>query len=201
MVSMSLTVRLPEEPAERVAVEAVARRQTPEQVALEAIEAALPVRRRLSFSGIGRSGDGRGGAQADELIAVQFAGKTAPRRKNPSGRDRCRHRVILAAPMEAIPTATLASAPATPRSGTRPQPPSAAAGRSRRPDSATDAATLPSRESSPTSGVAAADRRSDGHDNLRPGCFSTDRVSWHRVPRASGPDDAKQLGFVPVPSR
>ncbi len=29
------------------------------------------------FSGIGRSADGRGGAQADELIVERFAGKAA----------------------------------------------------------------------------------------------------------------------------
>jgi len=74
---MSLSLDLPDELADRLAAVAAARQQSPEQVALEAIEAALPARRRLSFSGIGRSGDGRGGAQADELIAEHFAGKTA----------------------------------------------------------------------------------------------------------------------------
>jgi predicted transcriptional regulator len=77
LVVMSLSVQLPDELAERLAAEAAARHQSPEQVALEAIEAALPARRRLSFSGIGRSSDGRGGAQADELIAEHFAHKTA----------------------------------------------------------------------------------------------------------------------------
>lgn len=75
---MSVTVHLPDELAERLAAEARSRHVSPEQVAIEAIEAALPTPgRRLSFSGIGRSGDGRGGAQADELIAEHFAGKTA----------------------------------------------------------------------------------------------------------------------------
>ena len=74
---MSLTVHLPDDLAERLAAEAAARHQSPEQVALEAIEAALPVRRRLSFSGIGASGQSRGGAEADELIVEHFAGKTA----------------------------------------------------------------------------------------------------------------------------
>jgi hypothetical protein len=74
---MSLTVHLPDELADRLTAAASARQVSPEQVALEAIEAALPARRRLSFSGIGRSGDGRGGVQADELIAEHFAGKTA----------------------------------------------------------------------------------------------------------------------------
>jgi predicted transcriptional regulator len=74
---MSLTVHVPDELADRLTAAAVARHQSPEQVALEAIEAALPVRRRLSFAAIGRSGGGRGGAEADELIAEHFAGRTA----------------------------------------------------------------------------------------------------------------------------
>ncbi len=77
LVVMSLTVHLPDELADRLASAAAARHQSPEQVAIEAIEAALPARRRLSFAGIGRSGGGKGGAQADELIAEHFAGKTA----------------------------------------------------------------------------------------------------------------------------
>jgi predicted transcriptional regulator len=74
---VSLTVHLPEELARRVEEVAAARHQSPEQVALEAIEAQLPARRRLSFSAIGSSGKTRGGAEADELIADHFAGKTA----------------------------------------------------------------------------------------------------------------------------
>jgi predicted transcriptional regulator len=74
---MSLTVHVPDELAGRLQAAAEARQLSAEQMALEAIEAALPARRRLSFSGVGRSSDGRGGAQADELIAEHFAGKTA----------------------------------------------------------------------------------------------------------------------------
>jgi predicted transcriptional regulator len=74
---MSLSVHLPEELARRVTEVAEARHQTPEEVAIEAIEAALPAKRRLSFAGIGRSADSRGGAEADELIAEHFAGKSA----------------------------------------------------------------------------------------------------------------------------
>lgn len=74
---MSLTVHVPDELAGRLQEAAQTRQVSAEQVALEAIEAALPVRRRLSFSGVGRSSDGRGGAQADELIRERFAGKTA----------------------------------------------------------------------------------------------------------------------------
>lgn len=77
LVVMSLTVHVPDELAERLTAAAAARRRSPEQVALEAIDAALPSRRRLSFSAIGRSGKAGGGAQADELIAEHFAGKTA----------------------------------------------------------------------------------------------------------------------------
>lgn len=73
---MSVTVHVPDELAERLAAEARSRHLSPEQVAIEAIEASLPIRRRLSFSGIGRSSDGRGGAQADELIAEYFADKS-----------------------------------------------------------------------------------------------------------------------------
>lgn len=74
---MSLTVQVPDELARRLEAVAEARHQTPEQVALEAIEAQLPARRRLSFSAIGASGQTRGGAHADELIAEHLAGKTA----------------------------------------------------------------------------------------------------------------------------
>ena len=75
--AMSLNVHVPDELAGRLLAVAEARQTSPEQVALEAIEAALAAKQRLSFSGVGRSSDGRGGAQADELIAEHFAGKTA----------------------------------------------------------------------------------------------------------------------------
>lgn len=74
---MSLTVHLPEELARRIEEVAAARHQSPEQVALEAIEAQLLPRLRPSFSAIGSSGKARGGAEADELIADHFAGKSA----------------------------------------------------------------------------------------------------------------------------
>ena len=75
---MSLTVHVPDELGRRLQAAAEARHVSVERMALEAIEAALPVtKRRLSFSGIGRSADGRGGAQADELIAEHFTGKAA----------------------------------------------------------------------------------------------------------------------------
>ncbi|MGH7749540.1 MAG: hypothetical protein ACREQ5_32955 [Candidatus Dormibacteria bacterium] len=74
---MSLTVQVPDELARRLEAVAETRHLTAEQAALEAIEAQLPARRRLSFSAIGTSGQTRGGAHADELIAEHFAGKTA----------------------------------------------------------------------------------------------------------------------------
>jgi hypothetical protein len=75
---MSLTLSVPDGPAGRLVAAAEARRVSVERVAVEAIEAGLAVMgRRLCFSGVGRSVDGRGGAQADELVAGHFAGKTA----------------------------------------------------------------------------------------------------------------------------
>jgi hypothetical protein len=77
LMVMSLTVQVPEELADRLTAEAARRGVTIDEVAAEAIEAGLPVRRRLSFSGMGRSGDSRGAAHVDELIAERFAHKTA----------------------------------------------------------------------------------------------------------------------------
>jgi putative protein kinase ArgK-like GTPase of G3E family len=62
---MSLVVHLPEELARRVEAVAAERHVTPEQVAVEAIEAQLPARRRLGFIGLGHSG----GAGMSERIA------------------------------------------------------------------------------------------------------------------------------------
>lgn len=76
---MSLTVHIPDELARRVSEVAQTRRVDPEQVALEAIEAQLPVRRRLGFSGVGASGF-RGGDIARrhrEVIAESVASKSA----------------------------------------------------------------------------------------------------------------------------
>lgn len=76
---MSTVVHLPEDLARRVEAVAAQRRQSPEQVAIEAIEAQLPARRRLSFSGIGSSGAGGGdiARRHREIIAEAFADKTA----------------------------------------------------------------------------------------------------------------------------
>lgn len=53
---MSLVVHLPEELARRVEAVAAERHVSPEQVAVEAIEAQLPARRRLGFIALGHSG-------------------------------------------------------------------------------------------------------------------------------------------------
>ena len=74
---MTLTVHLPEELARRVEALAAARGQRQEQVALEAIEAQLPERRHLSFSGAGSSGQGDIARRHKEAVAEHFAGKTA----------------------------------------------------------------------------------------------------------------------------
>ncbi len=76
---MSLRVQVPEELARRLEEAARARRQTPEQVAIDAIEAQLAPRRRLSFSAAGSSGSGGGdiARRHKEIIAADLADKTA----------------------------------------------------------------------------------------------------------------------------
>lgn len=76
---VSLTLNLPEELARRIEAVAAARHQSPEQVALEAIEAQLPVRRQLSFSAVGSSGPGGGdiARRHREIIAEELADKSA----------------------------------------------------------------------------------------------------------------------------
>lgn len=75
---VNLVVHLPEELARRVEEVAAARHQSPEQVAIEAIDAQLApppepgLRRRLAFVGIGSSNSGRGAAEADEMLAEGF---------------------------------------------------------------------------------------------------------------------------------
>jgi hypothetical protein len=55
---MTLVVRLPEELARRVEEVAAERGVDPEQLVVEAVEAQIPTRRRLSFIGMGHSGRG-----------------------------------------------------------------------------------------------------------------------------------------------
>lgn len=74
---MTLTVHLPDELARRLEALAAARGKSPEEVALEAIEARVPPRRRLSFSGVGSSGQRDVARRHKEVIAEHFAAKTA----------------------------------------------------------------------------------------------------------------------------
>jgi len=76
---MSLVVHLSEELARRVEAVAAERGVSPEQVAVEAIDAQVAAgadtgraRRRLAFAGIGASDSGLGAAQADEMLAEGF---------------------------------------------------------------------------------------------------------------------------------
>jgi len=86
-----MTVNLPDDVARRLAAEAARRGITPEQVALEAIEAQFPAegterparpqpgRERFGFIGLGDSGPGGGdiGRRHDEILREHFATKTA----------------------------------------------------------------------------------------------------------------------------
>lgn len=76
---MSLTVHIPDDLARRLEQVAADRKQAPEQVALDAIEAQLPTGRRVSFSGIGASGlrDGSVARRHREVLADAAASKTA----------------------------------------------------------------------------------------------------------------------------
>jgi hypothetical protein len=76
---MSLVVHVPEELARRLEAVAAQRNLSAEQVAVEAIEAQLPARRSLSFSGVGSSGPDGGdiGRRHREIIRDHFADKTA----------------------------------------------------------------------------------------------------------------------------
>lgn len=79
MCWVSMTVNIPDELARRIEEIAVDRKQDPQQVVLEAIEAQLPVRRSLSFSGIGASGTpGHDAARRHrEILRDAMATKTA----------------------------------------------------------------------------------------------------------------------------
>jgi hypothetical protein len=64
---MTLVVRLPEELSRRLEELAAERGVNPEQIAVEAIEAQVPARRRLSFIGMGHSGRGDLSERVNEL--------------------------------------------------------------------------------------------------------------------------------------
>jgi hypothetical protein len=78
---MAMTVSLPGEVAAALEAEAARRGQTPDRVAADLLAADLlsarPVsghgaRRRLAFAAAGASSSGRGGAEADDLLAEGF---------------------------------------------------------------------------------------------------------------------------------
>lgn len=75
---MSLVVNLPEELARKVEQLAAARQVSPEQVAIEAIEAQLAGPRRLSFSGVGSSGSTDTARRHREILSEAIR-KTAAR--------------------------------------------------------------------------------------------------------------------------
>lgn len=73
------TVHLPEELVDRLAAEAARRGLTVDELAAEALAARFPEehpsggrRRQLAFVAIGASGDSRGGADAEEMLAEGF---------------------------------------------------------------------------------------------------------------------------------
>jgi hypothetical protein len=73
------TVHLPDELADRLAAEAARRGISVDELAAEALAARYPQqrppsgpRRHLAFVAIGASGQTRGGAEADELLAEGF---------------------------------------------------------------------------------------------------------------------------------
>jgi predicted transcriptional regulator len=74
---MSLVVHLSEELSRRVEEIAAERNQSPEQVAVEAIEAQLPARRRLKFIGMGHSGQPEGSENLKELRREAVIGRLA----------------------------------------------------------------------------------------------------------------------------
>ena len=73
---MTLTVHLDDPVAEALAAEAARRGQPVDQLAADLLAAQLPKpaapRRRLTFAGVGESTSGRGGAEADEMLAEGF---------------------------------------------------------------------------------------------------------------------------------
>ena len=77
---VSLTVRLPDELSRRVSEVAAARHVSPEQVAIETIESHLPSPDSdplEAFIGSGQSGRGDLARRHREIIAEDFADKTA----------------------------------------------------------------------------------------------------------------------------
>jgi hypothetical protein len=76
---MAMTVSLPQPVAAVLEAEAARRGQSPDEVAADLLaERLLPARpghkarRRLAFAAAGASASGRGGAEADDLLAEGF---------------------------------------------------------------------------------------------------------------------------------
>ncbi len=76
---MMSSVHLPDELVDRLAAEATRRGISVDELAAEALSARFPeehpenvTRRRLAFVAFGASGQSRGGAEADELLAEGF---------------------------------------------------------------------------------------------------------------------------------
>jgi len=72
-----LTIEVPDEVAERVAAAAAERGVSPETLAAETVTERFPARRRLSFIGIGRSGEHDIARRHEDIIGEHFADKTA----------------------------------------------------------------------------------------------------------------------------
>jgi len=68
-----MTLHVPEEVGARLSAEASRRGMTVDELSAQLLAAGLDKpRRHLAFAAIGASGSGRGGAQADELLAEGF---------------------------------------------------------------------------------------------------------------------------------
>jgi predicted transcriptional regulator len=69
---MSITVRLPDDLATRLAEEAERQSVTPDELAARVLAEHIPNRRQLGFVAIGESASGRTAAEAEEMLAEGF---------------------------------------------------------------------------------------------------------------------------------
>lgn len=67
-----LHVQIPDELAERLAVEAAERKMAPEEVAADVLDQAIPPRRHVRFIGVGRSGQHDNARRSEELLEEHF---------------------------------------------------------------------------------------------------------------------------------
>lgn len=72
-----LSVEVPDDVAQRVAVAAAERGVAPEAMAAEVLAQSFPARRRLGFIGIGRSAHDDTSERHKEVIAEAFAHKSS----------------------------------------------------------------------------------------------------------------------------